>query len=92
MQIAILVLSILFVLFSLLYTRACVRRNGIIIPPLFSGTIVFSCFIAVVVAIHVSAMHLLWLFQLSYVFGTIILISPIVSKFMMSLLDIIKNI
>jgi len=60
-------------------------------PPAFSGAIVFAFAIAIVIAAHISSMHLLWLFPLSHVVGALLLIFPPSAKLLMFCLCFIGN-
>ena len=69
--------------------RAQVRNGGIIIPPIASATLVFTVSIIVVLATGISALHLLWLFPVSFVLGTALLISPLGVKIVMGFILIL---
>lgn len=52
-------------------------------PPIFSGTLCFALSIIAVLLLHVSSLHLIWAFFLSYIIGTVMLISPQITKLVM---------
>jgi hypothetical protein len=83
MQIAIFLLSVLWVIGILFSIRKSVKKGGIIVPPIFSGTLCFALSIFAVLLLHVSPFHLIWAFFLSYIIGTVMLISPQITKLVM---------
>jgi hypothetical protein len=83
MQIAIIVVSVLWVLVVLFSVRRTVINGGIIVPPIFSGTLCFALSIITVLVLHLSPIHLIWAFFLSYIIGTAMLLSPQITKIVM---------
>ncbi len=88
---SILALSIILVLWQLVRTRKRARNGEIIVPPFFSGLLIFSLFVLGVVIFGVSPLHLLWLFPVSYGIGTVLLFLPAVQKIVMTFLLMLAN-
>ena len=85
----VLVAAIVWTVWRLLRIRARVRNTGIIIPPMVSATLVFAIFIILILATGLSPLHLLWLFPVSFVLGTLLIVFPICQKLVMRFLDVL---
>ena len=83
---SILALSIIWVLWQFIRTRRRGRKGEIIVPPFFAALLIFSVCVIGVITLRISPFHFMWLFPVSYLLGTVVLLFPVVQKTTMTFL------
>ena len=83
---SILALSIIWVLWQFIRTRRRGRKGEIIVPPFFAALLIFGLCVIGVIALRISPFHFIWLFPVSYLLGTVLLLFPVVQKTTMTFL------
>ena len=73
----VLVIAVLWVIWQVLSLRDRVFNGGEIIPPEITSLLIFMIFMALVVALPISSLNLIWLFVLSIVLGLITMTFPL---------------
>ncbi|MBE9044889.1 hypothetical protein IQ255_10805 [Pleurocapsales cyanobacterium LEGE 10410] len=81
--------AVVWVVWQVLSLRDMALNGGAIIPPAITSLIIFTVFLALVVAFQVSSLHLIWLFLLSLVLGFVAIIFPLGQKIAMGFLGIL---
>lgn len=72
----ILIISVIWVAWTMLRVRSNMRSGGVIFPPVVAAALLFAACIVIVSWYDVSALHLLWLFPICFVVGFVVLILP----------------
>lgn len=85
-------LALLWIVWQMFGYWRKIRTGDIIVPPLMAGTFVFALSLSIVLFIGASPFHLLWLFPLSFLLGTVLLFFPLGAKIMMGFLTAMAKI
>jgi hypothetical protein len=72
----ILVISVFWLLWQLMQFRRCVVNGFIIVPLSVSATGIFGLGVVGVLVTGISPFHLIWMFLVSYLVGTVLLVFP----------------
>ncbi len=81
--------ALLWVVWQVLSLRNMALNGGSIVPPAITSLIIFTVFVALVIAFQVSALNLIWLFILSLLLGFVAIIFPVGQKIAMGFLAIL---
>jgi hypothetical protein len=84
-----LAIAIFLVLWQILSLRNAVVNGGSIFPAMIPSLMFFTISIAVVLALHISAFHLVWLFLVCFILGIVAIVSPQVQALSMNLVALL---
>jgi hypothetical protein len=87
----IVVVAIAWVVGLLVAIRHQLRSGGIVVPSMFTSTLLFALGIVAVIVLGASPLHLLWWFPLSFVLGVVVLMFPAGVTFTMACLGLLAG-
>jgi hypothetical protein len=81
--------AVVWVLWQVISLRNMALNGGSIFPTGITSLIIFIIFLALVIALQLSSLHLIWLFFLSLVLGFVAIIFPVGQKIAIGFLGIL---